>query len=692
MDASQSPSLSEPPEICRFGGQYADPDRCPPELMEADEFELPTDYRAAEARLKDAGHRINPRRVDVYQLATLLIQLLCHKSVSTYLSSPRAAAAVPPSLRRAIDRALGYRAADRFETVEELLDELSLALPRTDGETPPAGRRPTSFPLANQRTSPLPFSRIDRYRILDRIGQGGMGDVYRGRDDSLDRDVAVKVLAPHLSRDSSFVYRFRREAAAAAQIHHPNVVHVYLIGEEDGQHFFAMKFIDGETLAEKLRRLRRLPHGEVLDLLGQCLAGLAAAHACGLVHRDVKPANILLEHGSGRAILVDFGLARRAGDGNRLTADGTVMGTVDYIAPEQAVGVKVDARADIYALGVIAYQMLSGRLPHEADSPTAVLFQHVHEAPVPLEEIAPDVPAALGRIVARMMAKQPQDRYQSCDEVAEDLRVLGNAPLPGTERSGDVDRDENRTAVGRQPGRYRLLLGGGLAVAVATAALVVGSRQRGSASLPASPAAARVESTISEVATESRLIDPTAGTWVSLLDHFRRQSDVVSGDWSVESNGVRVESGQAARIMVPVIAAGRDYSLEIEFTRNAGNGSVVILLPVGERACGLTLHGWEGIDGIEVIDGRRANDNATTRSSFFENQKRYRLRVDVRVEGEDASIHVLVDDEPYLEWRGKASLLATYFHWDLPEPVRPGLGAWDANVTFHSARFHSGSQ
>ena len=182
--------------------------------------------------------------------------------------------------------------------------------------------------------------------------------------------------------------RFHAEAAAAAKLTHPNVVPIYFIGEDAGHHFFAMQYVEGESLADLLARRGNSSVGETLAIIEQVLAGLAAAHAQGLVHRDIKPANILLDAATTPALLVDFGLVKRIAGGDNKTATGIIMGTVDYLSPEQGRGKPVDARSDLYSVGVLLYRMLSGRLPFTADSPTAMIFQHVYEPPVPLTHVS----------------------------------------------------------------------------------------------------------------------------------------------------------------------------------------------------------------------------------------------------------------------------------------------------------------
>ncbi|NQT17289.1 MAG: protein kinase, partial [Planctomycetes bacterium] len=268
------------------------------------------------------------------------------------------------------------------------------------------------------------FERLGHYRIDAWIGSGGMGNVYRAYDESLDRVVAVKVLPDRLQKQQALVERFRAEATAAAGVNHPNVIPIHFVGEEGGRHFFAMRYVEGETLADRLVRSGRLPLDESVEIVQQCLAGLGAAHARGLIHRDIKPANVLIDKRTNRVVLADFGLACLTESTTQTVGSGPIMGTVDYLAPEQARGRRGDARADLYSLGTLFYQLLSGGLPFEAETPMTMLFSHAYETPAPLRSIAPDVPRPLADIVARMMAKDAADRYQSCEEALADLRAF----------------------------------------------------------------------------------------------------------------------------------------------------------------------------------------------------------------------------------------------------------------------------
>jgi eukaryotic-like serine/threonine-protein kinase len=268
----------------------------------------------------------------------------------------------------------------------------------------------------------------DRYRLVERIASGGMGTVWRAEDTVLRRPVAVKVLNEGLSSDERFVERFRREAKAAGGLLHPNVAGVYDYGEEGGRPFIVMELIDGETLAEALVRRGRLDPDEVADVGAQVADALAAAHAAGIVHRDVKPANVMLTAG-GHVQVMDFGIAA-AESGTGLTGTGMVMGTARYIAPEQALGNPATPASDLYSLGVVLYELLTGAPPFDRGTPLATAMAHVKEDPVPLATARPDTPPRLAALVEGCLAKDPGDRPGSAAELAAALREE-RAPEPG---------------------------------------------------------------------------------------------------------------------------------------------------------------------------------------------------------------------------------------------------------------------
>jgi CHASE2 domain-containing sensor protein/predicted Ser/Thr protein kinase len=264
-----------------------------------------------------------------------------------------------------------------------------------------------------------PGDTLGDYRVDELLARGGMGVVYRATQVSLDRKVALKVIIPELADDVNYRARFKREALAAASIDHPNVVPVYEAGEEGGLVFLAMRFIDGVDLRTLLKKEGPLPPARAAAIIAQVSAALSAAHARGLVHRDVKPANVLIDQSAGdHAYLTDFGLTRRTGSGSEMTQEGTMMGTLDYIPPEQINGQDVDARADVYALGCVLYELVTGRVPFERDSEVAKLFAHVSSEPPSAREHRPELSEQVDEVIRRAMAKRPQDRYPSAEEFA----------------------------------------------------------------------------------------------------------------------------------------------------------------------------------------------------------------------------------------------------------------------------------
>jgi beta-lactam-binding protein with PASTA domain/tRNA A-37 threonylcarbamoyl transferase component Bud32 len=259
-----------------------------------------------------------------------------------------------------------------------------------------------------------------RYELTHLIARGGMAQVYRAMDRQLDRPVALKVLFPELSIDLTFVERFRREAQAAANLSHPNIVPVFDWGEDDGSYFIVMEYVDGRALSAVLRDPTPLPPRQIATIGAAVAAALAFAHRHGVIHRDVKPGNVLITP-EGEVKVTDFGIARAVNTEESLTQTGAVMGTAAYFSPEQAEGKGVDARSDIYSLGVVLYEMAVGRPPFTGDSPVAVASKHVRDQPVLPREANPAVPAALEAVVMKAMAKNPDDRYGSAEELRADL-------------------------------------------------------------------------------------------------------------------------------------------------------------------------------------------------------------------------------------------------------------------------------
>jgi len=312
--------------------------------------------------------------------------------------------------------------------------------------------------------------RIGHYRIVAELGRGGMGIVYKAHEESLNRFVAIKVLGEHLTEDPAHIERFLREAQSAASLNHPNIVQIYAVSEDEGQHYFAMEYVSGQSLQQILRTSGPLEPVQVARIAIQTAAGLQAAHERGIVHRDIKPANLLIDD-RGLVKIADFGLALMGGAVSRLTATGMFMGTPGYLSPEQCLDKGVDHQTDIYSLGVTLFEALSGNAPFTADSPLALLRQIVEVEPPDLGELKPEVDTELREIVARMMAKDRASRTANCGELVGSLEKFldargaagnlverlvtaeagGSPPPPPPQADGQLDSQPTVAVSGNQP-------------------------------------------------------------------------------------------------------------------------------------------------------------------------------------------------------------------------------------------------
>jgi serine/threonine protein kinase len=269
---------------------------------------------------------------------------------------------------------------------------------------------------------------LGKYRVMEALGRGGMAQVYKAYHPQLDRYAAIKVLRSDLVEETEFLARFQREARASANLRHPNIVQVFDFDSQDDIYYMVMELLEGDTLRARLNEYRvknqRMPLPEIARVLKDTLNGLAYAHIAGLIHRDIKPANIMLTK-RGDAVLTDFGIAQIV-SGTQYTASGALMGTLNYMAPEQGLQGHCDRRSDLYSLGIVFYEMLTGYTPFDADTPLAILMKHLND-PLPLPHwLDPDLPEALERVVLKALAKNPDDRYQTAEEMSAALEQAAN--------------------------------------------------------------------------------------------------------------------------------------------------------------------------------------------------------------------------------------------------------------------------
>lgn len=307
----------------------------------------------------------------------------------------------------------------------------------------------------------------NRYEIIKRLGSGGMADVYLARDTHLGRAVAIKVLYERYANDDEFVARFRQEAQSAAGLNHPHIVSIYDRGEAEGSYYIAMEYLEGKSLKDVITEKGRLTSAAAIDIAEQILQALQFAHEHHVIHRDIKPHNIII-NGRGRVKVTDFGIAR-AGSSSRMTETGSIIGTAQYLSPEQAKGRVVEQGSDLYSLGVVLYEMLTGRVPFEGENPVAIALMHLSDEPVPPQALVPELSDNLNAVVMRALAKDPRDRYASAEEFLgdlercrQDLPVVAPAPWIDSEKTSvipaavagmaGVADESGRTAVQPRPG------------------------------------------------------------------------------------------------------------------------------------------------------------------------------------------------------------------------------------------------
>ncbi|MCE7948672.1 MAG: serine/threonine protein kinase [Chloroflexi bacterium CFX4] len=367
----------------------------------------------------------------------------------------------------------------------------------------------------------LTGERIGNYEITGMLGEGGMAVVYRARQINVQRDVAFKVIESRLASSPDFIRRFEREAHTIANLNHPHILKLFDFGQHESLIYLVMELQPGGSLAQWLRNEGALPPEQVVRYVTQVGSALDYAHARGVIHRDLKPQNVLLDE-QMNAILTDFGIARIVGDVTALTGSGMAMGTPAYMAPEQWHSAEVDARTDLYALAAIAYELLTARTPFVADTPPAMMYQHLHEAPPPLRELRPDLPASLEQVLLMGMAKQPEERFQTAKEFVDAFQQAADGKLPPnvkvsptlkrsrTPRSGTPTLSHKKAVAAQGQNRLPLLFGGVILIAlIGVLILLVGRSGNSNVALSPSTPDSQAELAVLPTETATSTATPT---------------------------------------------------------------------------------------------------------------------------------------------------------------------------------------
>jgi len=566
-----------------------------------------------------------------------------------------------------------------------------------------------------------------RYRIIKKLGFGGMGVVYQAEHRLMERPVALKVINARLVNSDVAIERFRLEVKAAAKLAHRNIVAAHDAEQAGDLHFLVMEFIEGTDLSELIRQRGKLSVLHACNYVMQAAQGLQHALEKGMVHRDIKPHN-LMRTPKGTIKILDFGLARFASqqsaqveDGG-LTGDGTTLGTPDYIAPEQARDSRrADIRADIYSLGCTLYYLLAGQPPYPSGSAIEKVVAHFEKDPVPLSELRQDIPPELIRIIARMMAKDPAERFQTPMDVVGALRPFGkpgdSAPesaaaetnlaastanpathetyvdcSPTLEPLEQLDLSAFPTAeiqpMSQLPNQYTkpasksdwrsllfqyraaLVAGGvGLIILIAGFALLPGLSGIFSKFAGGSP---------------DTIPGPVEDTdWIDLLKQIETNRQVVAGQWRKSDNELLVEAAQGARLELPY-KPPEEYDFEVTFTRHSGTDSIALHFVAGSGQASFDIDGWgEHLAGIQNIDERTIKDNSSrVENQQLTNGRTYTAMVRVRRGRVDA----FLDGKQLTSYEGDGSNLSMLDLWMLPNSQVLGIGAYNSATTFHRIR------
>jgi serine/threonine protein kinase len=516
--------------------------------------------------------------------------------------------------------------------------------------------------MAQQKTG---VSQLGPYRLARKLGEGGMGAVYLAEDTRDKRKVALKILPRKHGQDPDFVKRFKRETDLGTRLRHTHIVGALEAGEDQGYHYYVMEYCEGEALDRALQRETRFPIFRALEITKQIAEALRYAHDHAVIHRDIKPGNIMLTP-TGAARLLDLGLSKDIGANQTSfrTADGAVVGTPHYISPEQASGEKkIDGRTDIYSLGATLYQLLTGAAPFAGSTTVEVLYQHVHsELPNP-QDARPEIPDGVVHVLRRMMAKSPDDRYRDCGDLITDLDELIGGKTPKTVvLSAKSSVALQRGVVPAKPKKPPFIIA---AAVVSIAIMIIATVAVLSLKKPDPPA---------PVAEPSPTIDLLA-----LVDPTR---DAVKGVWKVEKGRLVSDEDNATRLELPYIPPD-EYDFKVVFSRKTGNDAINQIIPHAGTVFVWQMGGWENtIFGISEIGGRRANENPATvqRERCLETGREYTSIVEVRKNRVTAT----VNGQKLADWKTDYKDLGMNDDWRLRQDQLPGLGTWGSATEFRT--------
>jgi len=564
---------------------------------------------------------------------------------------------------------------------------------------------------------------VGGFELIQKLGQGGMGAVFKARQPLLNRSIALKVMAPHLSANPAFVKRFIREACAAASLTHPNVVQVHTAGEDGGRYYIAMEFVEGESLQQRLKRAGAMAPAEAVAIT-LCVAEALdyAWKKAKLIHRDIKPDNIFLST-AGEVKLGDLGLAKNVGDDTaHVTATGVMMGTPHYMSPEQAQAEKaLDFRSDMYSLGCTLFHMLAGRRPYTGDSALSVAMKHVNEATPSITQACPNCPHLLAKVVTRMMAKKPEERYASYEDLLAELKKV-SAALPNDQKPGAAAR-----AAPAQPNRILLYVATGVAAVLLVGGLFLWAPWRGTpantsvtpadqplaraAERPAVSPAVVVHAPPAAVVTSAPSAAPpprippvgdtrgaNGGAWTDLIGLIDPARDFRCGQWKIAGGALTsTEPSGWALCTIPAKDPGDNYDLRFRVTRGEGSPVGVFFLFRKGATGGYAVLDYYNFRSpifadhlrravIESVRGADLTATAPARPEWLPKGRAVTVLVQVR----EAAVSVVVDGQEVVRWPAGWSQITQRQGVGRPlfdgveEGPLLGVGIFNCQAVFHT--------